>query len=297
MAFNHRCQRFGLFAWLLLAIALSSCVSFNDDAKYSRALWNYSYDLPDQIAVSREYKNFREKADLIKADSTNIALRLPRNDVLALLSIVEGLFRYVATGALTHDTWWTLYRINARQFYASVDWHPNMHFAAVQFNPKQKIAAGFESYTLYLDPNADFSTNSIKVKHYLFSSFMSLGKSIGDNHASVWFQAENNPTNIDELRSKTYCDKLGLSYNNGPYIVFTRKRPDLLSSGDEVVVIRLTNIDPNRIVYIINILNEDIRRGNKTRINMLLYEELKQRILSFCVRHSDLISSAIEQNL
>ena len=69
---------------------------------------------------------------------------------------------------------------------------------------------------------------------------------------------------IDVPRSKFYCDLFRLNYNDGPYVVVTNVRPDTLSSGKEAVFVKLNNITGERVLRVLNVLEErwSSRRSN-----------------------------------
>lgn len=142
-----------------------------------------------------------------------------------------------------------------------------------------ELPAGLESYSLFLIPDdrwrrGDFADE----RAALWEAFFSFGRSIGDSHAAIWFLDQED--NVDFLRSQEYCRQFRLSYNDGPYVVTMKKRPDLLEPDDEIVVIRMGGIAPNRVLTILNRLSQDLRTSGEIGTGILVYEELKQRILT-----------------
>ena len=99
-----------------------------------------------------------------------------------------------------------------------------------------------------------------------------------DTHAAIWFLDQED--NVDVLRSQEYCRRFNLSFNDGPYLVTVARRPDLLEPRDEVIVIRMGGIDPDRIPSVLNRLSRDLTTTGNVATGPLVYEELKQRVLT-----------------
>lgn len=148
------------------------------------------------------------------------------------------------------------------------------------------LPEGLSSYSLFLIPDDRWrSPMYLPNRDALWRAFMTFGQSIGDDHAAVWFLDQEE--NIDVLRGQEYCDRFGLSYNDGPYVVTVRKRPDLLGQGDEIVVIRMNGIAPDRVQLVLNRLAQDLRRGRAPGTGALVYEELKQRMITLMANHPE----------
>ena len=62
-----------------------------------------------------------------------------------------------------------------------------------------------------------------------------------------------------------------------------------MGEGDEFVLIKLNEISSNRVIKILNILEQDLRLANDIRKRRLIFEEIKQRLLSVADRKSDLV--------
>ena len=78
-----------------------------------------------------------------------------------------------------------------------------------------------------------------------------------------------------EARSTVVC--FGLNWNDGPYLVTSQKRPDLLQVDAEILVIRMGGISAQRIPALLNRLSQDLTTGD-ARAGRMLYEEIKQRL-------------------
>jgi hypothetical protein len=142
-----------------------------------------------------------------------------------------------------------------------------------------QLPDGLETYSLFLIPDARWQEPEFDDdRSRLWETFHSFGRSIGDRHAAIWFLDQEN--NVDVLRSQEYCRRFNLSYNDGPYLVTVAKRPDLLEPDDEVIVIRMGGIGPDRILTVLNRLSSDLTSRGTVATGPLVYEELKQRVLS-----------------
>ena len=142
-----------------------------------------------------------------------------------------------------------------------------------------ELPMGLESYSLFLIPDdrwrgSDFDDQ----RSELWETFYSFGRSIGDRHAAIWFLDQED--NLDVLRSQEYCRRFNLSFNDGPYLVTVGKRPDLLESRDEIIVIRMGGIAADRILSVLNRLSRDLTATGEVATGPLIYEELKQRFLT-----------------
>lgn len=141
------------------------------------------------------------------------------------------------------------------------------------------LPADLESYSLFLVPDDRWRQGQFaKYQGDLWKAAFTYGQSIGDKHVAIWFLDDEN--DVDVRRSQEYCRRFGLNYNDGPYVVTVRKRPDLLTVNDEVVVIRMGGIAPERILAILNRLSRDLRTTGRPATGSLVYEEIKQRVLT-----------------
>lgn len=142
-----------------------------------------------------------------------------------------------------------------------------------------RLPEGLQSYSLFLIPDPRWRGDDFADERAaLWESFFAFGRSIGDEHAALWFLDQEN--NVDVERSQEYCRRFNLSYNDGPYVVTAAERPDLLDANDEVVVIRMGGIAPDRVLSVLNRLSRDLRSSVGVATGSLIYEELKQRFLT-----------------
>lgn len=119
----------------------------------------------------------------------------------------------------------------------------------------------------------------------IWIAFEAFGRSIGGTRVAVWFLDADGRVDVD--RCKSYCDRFDLNYNDGPYVVTTKKRPDLLGDNDEIVVLKLSGISAERIPAVLNVLERDLRASGEIGRGRLLYEEVKHRILTAAERYPD----------
>ena len=146
------------------------------------------------------------------------------------------------------------------------------------------LPVGLDSYSLLLLPDTRWRGDELATElQQIWSAFSEFGFSIGDRHVALWFLDLDG--NVDVDRARWYCDRIGLDYNDGPYVVTSATRPDQLEDREELVVIELDNIEPWRIPSILNLLAEDLRNNRDIRSGRLLWEEVKQTMLTLVVRH------------
>ena len=214
----------------------------------------------------------------------------------------------VRTGRITPDEWLLRFNPAAREVDANI---PCPTCVSIMLPPRRAIPQGFNSYVLFLVPSAE---SLLETKYGqiagLVKAFSEFGESIGDSRAAVWLSSGRAgflptrspgksipdliaPQPADTLRSKSYCDRFGLAYNDGPYVLAMKKRPDLMSRLDEYVIIRLHGLEPERIIRVLTVLSEDLRRNHDVRRRALLYEEVKQRILAILHQHLDVLKGVV----
>lgn len=168
--------------------------------------------------------------------------------------------------------------------------------------PLVPIPKGFKSYSVALFPTIGDEPSEIE---QIREAFFAFGDAIGEHHIAIWFDpgqtvaqhvhGRRAEAKVDVSRSKYYCDQFGLNYNDGPYIVTTERRPDTVSDADERIVVELGGISGNRVVRVLNVLEQDLRTEREVRTRTLLFEEVKQRLLSAVDRHGETLKNiAIE---
>lgn len=150
------------------------------------------------------------------------------------------------------------------------------------------LPGGYNSYTLLLVPSGVWRSRKMSDQmESLQEAYFSFAEAIGKREAAVWLQ-DPKRAGIDILRSKDYCDKFKLSYNRGPYLVFTRQRPDL-AIVESPIIIKLSGISPERMIRVFNVLASDLRNHRDPTQGQLLLTELREWLGSAVSRNRDLI--------
>ena len=116
------------------------------------------------------------------------------------------------------------------------------------FTRDKPIPKGYKTWTLFLvcSPEWLLPQNKDRVTD-LYYQFLAFGRSIGQQHAAVWFwiKPPNWATdavidNVDVERSVTYCQRLKLAPSGGPYVFFTSTYPDEISDGISDKTVKVT---------------------------------------------------------
>jgi hypothetical protein len=154
------------------------------------------------------------------------------------------------------------------------------------------LPATYNSYTLLLVPSATFSKADKANVEQLEAAFKAFGEAIGRKEAAVWLQ-DPKRLGIDKLRSKDYCDKFRLSYNNGPYLVLTRKRPDLAQAAEKPIVIRFTGFPIERIIHVMNVLEQDLRRRHYPSQGEMLLAEISEWLASAFADNAEALKDVV----
>jgi len=178
----------------------------------------------------------------------------------------------------------------------------------VDLPPTQPLPSNLSSYSIFLVPSLSTEEKSsaapIKVLRTEFEAF---GDAIGDQRAAIWLKPAPYPSPaalaeesvalslhyVDVLRSKDYCDRFGLNYNDGPYVVTTQVRPDLVTPKDKRVVIRLGGLSDDDMQHVLNLLEQDLRQAREIRQRQLLYEEVKDRLFEMAKLHPEIAKTIV----
>jgi hypothetical protein len=153
--------------------------------------------------------------------------------------------------------------------------------AAVVSRGAKKLPSGYKVYSLFLLPSTNWHDEEIRS---LRTTFQDFGDAIGSEKAAIWFTNADD-SKPDFVRSKTYCDKFNLNYDDGPYVVTMKSLPENVRQGDSVVIVKLGGISSERVVSVLNVLEQDLRTEKDTKHRALLFEEIKQRLLTVKDRH------------
>ena len=136
-----------------------------------------------------------------------------------------------------------------------------------------KIPSGFATYTLFLNTSAAYpDADAPKKLAVLKRQFEEFGHSIGDKNLAVWAN-EPDSDKLSVSRGKYYADVFArwsgqsVSYNDGPYVIVCDRHPDELQTAaaepgasPSVIIISFRNVASDRIIEVLNYLEERIRR-------------------------------------
>ncbi len=255
------------------------------------------YDgVSDNLVVPDSYyvaKRCSEPQDTLKwvRDDKELLRKVDMKAAELVASKMSSLCDKEAKGEISSDLWFEQFEKMSDSLESLTDPCGRTVMCDKMFLPPPKpIPNNFNAYTMFLFPSVEWSKPELaKDLRTISSTFASFGDSIGDKRAAIWFMKDRYSHLPDIERSKYYCDHLKLSYNDGPYIVTSLKRPDGILSNDELVVIKLGGITPGRIVKVLNILEQDLRTDAKIRKRSLIFEEIKQRLLSVADRNPDIV--------
>jgi hypothetical protein len=146
----------------------------------------------------------------------------------------------------------------------------------------------FQTVTLFFAPGYQYheepnSAYNMKME-VLGKAFTSFSNAIGRNNMALWIGDDRRGYVFDILRGKSYADRYGLDYSNGPYIVWTNVASFLNGEVKPSLIISFSQVKPERIAYILNELERQIRKENRVNFedakHSVKSEEAKQIILS-----------------
>jgi len=254
--------------------------------------------VPDSYYVAKRCSEAQDTLKCVR-DGKELLIEVDRKAAELVASKMSSLCDKEAKGEISGDLWF-------EQFEKMSDSLERLTYSCGQrghsegttkgivilTSAQRTIPTNFKAYTVFLFPSVEWSKPALeKDLRAIRSAFASFGASIGDTRAAIWFTEDRRSHLPDIRRSKEYCDRLKLSYNDGPYIVTSLKRSDgiLSNSIDELVLIKLDGITSDRIVKVLNILEQDLRTDAKIRKRSLIYEEIKQRLLSIADRNPEIV--------
>ena len=257
------------------------------------------HELPDKFIARRECKYLKRQKERLDAELDGrgeqyfimISLQETPEVVKRAFVDVSKLCARLKKGEGPLDAWWHDFRSIKSRIELLVDWCANCD--SYRIEPAEALPSNYPMYAVFLWPNRDPRVNREEKEDVLalWRAFKTFGESIGGRAAAIWFTRSGNLVDVD--RSKYYCDLLDLDYNRGPYLLVSQHRPDSLTEIVDGVLIRLTDLTPARAVAVLNILEQDIRRDSEIRETKLIFEEIKQRMLSIGERHSSILKEII----
>jgi hypothetical protein len=119
----------------------------------------------------------------------------------------------------------------------------------------------------------------------LIKSFKSFYTGIGNNNIGIWVGSSIGRFDVEE--SKKLCDDYDLSYNEGPYLIVSKDNPLSRATIADDVVINFDGVNPERIQYILNEIEQDIRKGEYNKKGKI--ESYKQFVISQYDNHKEVI--------
>lgn len=149
---------------------------------------------------------------------------------------------------------------------------------------------GYETYSLFLLPSTEWKRRKTEVQA-LYEEFRAFGDAIGEQRLAIWFSEKSG--DLDIRRSKLYCDRFGLSYDGGPYVVTLRKSPAAWKNGDPAVIISLGGISSDRRVRVLNAIEQDLRQARELKQRPLLFVEVRERLLSAMEQNKDFLKGLV----
>lgn len=255
---------------------------------------DHQFILPDPYIVKRKCEAIKSAPEPMKADGEfgmgwRPSEKTVRSNMVTLCEKAER-------GAIGYGEWWQDFHEQRESWiYGHYDC-PNCSLLVAP--PGEILPDNFTTYALLLIPNAplEFNDRYNKERLLLWRAFKNFGDAIGSRHAAVWLQPDDTYPSLDYdvERSKYFCDQFQLEYNRGPFVVLTSSRPDLpVTKKESRIVLRLTDLPPSRIVSLLNIVEQDIRKGQEQSRGRLVFEELKGRILSIVEENRDLFRDLV----
>ncbi|MCL4846882.1 MAG: hypothetical protein KJ066_10135 [Acidobacteria bacterium] len=125
---------------------------------------------------------------------------------------------------------------------------------------------GFKTWSLLLVTSQDWlvPANASRLQD-LYDRSLAFGRTIGDEHAAVWFWKEDQPlhspalaANVDVERAIAYCRTLRLKPGDGPYLLFTAVHPDEQAAPDAFQVFALGGKTAEEIGRLLTTLGDQL---------------------------------------
>jgi hypothetical protein len=157
------------------------------------------------------------------------------------------------------------------------------HLGIALQDQNQQLPNGFNNYILFISPSHTYVEKSSQEKlNNLGKAFLNFKKYIGQNNLAVWCGSINkNKFNFNVSLSKYYADRFGLNYNDGPYIIITNVNPSHEDRNTEKpYYISFSSINPERIIVILNDVEQQLRTQQTINQRELYLSEKKQFIYS-----------------
>jgi hypothetical protein len=125
---------------------------------------------------------------------------------------------------------------------------------------------GFKTWSLFLVTSQDWlvPANASRLQQ-LYDRSQAFGRTIGADHAAVWFWKQDQPLNspalagnVDVERAIAYCQMLKLKPGDGPYLLFTAVYPDERVAPDAFHVFALGGRTAEEIGRLLTTLGDQL---------------------------------------
>jgi len=168
-------------------------------------------------------------------------------------------------------------------------------FSGTALDSDQPVPHQYKVYALFLTTSENYVTDLASF-NALFTAFKSFGDAIGSDRLAVWFRQRPPDIGPDVKRSIDYADRfkiqnLHLTYNDGPYLILTSKFPDDPQTLADVTILRLNGLAPVNTVNLLNVVAQDLRTQATIDKRALVYEDVKQKLLSTLAKHPDFLKN------
>lgn len=239
--------------------------------------------LPDEYYIEKECLKSNSFIKRLSNPNYRLPLSPSRDRLTELSNDVEEICLAVKAKKLSASDWFRRMELISSELQNALRCTDCLGSLTV-VNSKELIPEGFSTYILALIPSPELVDDNLEWQEFR-NIFYKMGNSIGEAKAAIWMGTDYSETDplksgVDIQRSKYYCDLYSLDYNNGPYLLVTSKRPDLVTTDDEVVFLKFNNISKDRIIRVMNVLEQNLRTELIIRKRSLILEEIKQRMLS-----------------
>jgi hypothetical protein len=151
-----------------------------------------------------------------------------------------------------------------------------------RFPDVQALPTNYPCYAMMLFPDGAWKDRKELVD--VRAAFSRFGDAIGDKGAAIWFVDKRGQVDVE--RALFYCNRFALSSSDGPYILVTRLRPDMIRDKRDAVLIKCAGISAHRLHNVLGVLEADLRNGREIRKRQLLFSEVKEWLLSEAERQN-----------
>ena len=148
-----------------------------------------------------------------------------------------------------------------------------------------RIYEKYKTFTLFFDASRQYENTDNSELRLLKSRFSDFGHSIGKENLAQWvgwLKKDGTPV-LSAEGGKHFTYLFNLNANDGPFLVFLKHPPNSFAideKPDDILVLALSGIPPQRIIYIMNRLEKMIVNAEMVSPANVKWEGVKQLILS-----------------